>query len=224
MKKKTMLWKKILLWLLILLLIAMAALAFWQRQNIRAVYTFVTQDSETIAGNLEQKRSEHQSKLEEKVPLTVLPPSTEQSNAILSGAATSESVKEELGIANQLAKLGNEETAEELINSCVAELYACKVDIMAELALLKQEAVDQWNALPEEKRTDNALREIGLRGLEQCYDLEVTVDAQVEEILSCYKIKLVEMGADTAILADLWSYYEDEKVAEKTYYMDRYLK
>lgn len=95
---------------------------------------------------------------------------------------------------------------------------------MAELARLKQEAVDQWNALPEEKRTDNALREIGLKGLKQCYDLEVTVDAQVEEILNRYKIKLAEIGANTAILADLWSYYEDEKVAEKSYYMDRYLK
>lgn len=224
MKKKMKLRKKILLGLLVLLAITMAALAIWQRQNIRAVYTFMTEDSETIADDLDQKRSEHQSKIEETAPLTVVPPSTEQSNAILSGATTPESVKAELGITEQLAKLGNEATAEDLINSCVAELYACKVDIMAELARLKQAAVDQWNAMPKETRTDNARRELGLEILKKCYDLEITVDAQVEEILSRYKVKLTEIGADTAILGELWDYYEDEKVDEKSYYMDRYLK
>lgn len=217
-------WKKILLGIVAVLLLAVLAVGSWQRNNVQAVYTFLTQDSEKIAENLEQQRQEHQQAIQEKAPITVAPPSTQQSDAILSGSVTAEQVKEELGITAQLEKVGNEETEEELINSCVAELYACKVDIMTELAAMKKEALAQWNGLTDEERTDAKLREIGLAGLEDCYDLEVVVDAQVQEILARYRTRLTELGADTDILNTLWNYYCEEKASEKAYYLDKYMR
>ena len=225
-------WKKILLGVLVALVLLIGALCLWQWNNIQAVYTFLTLDSAEIAQNLEQQREEHHQAIQEKVELTIAPPSTEQSNAILSGQATPEEVKEALGITEQLKKTEEAEpgntapayTEQELVNSCVAELYACKIDIMEVLAELKKEAVNEWNALPEEKRTKTAMQEIGLAGLEKCYDLEVEVDAQVEEILERYRTRLDAVGGDTAILKELWNYYEDEKAVEKAYYMDKYLK
>lgn len=225
-------WKKIALGVLVLLLAALMGLAVWQWNNLRAVYTFMTQDSGQIAQGLERKREEHHQAIREEVELTVAPPSTEQSEAILSGQATPEEVKEALGITEQLKKTEETErgsaspacTEQELVNICVAELYACKVDIMAELARLKQEAVDHWLSLPEEERTDGKMREIGMAGLEACYDLEVSVDRQVQEILEKYRGRLKELGAGTGILDTLWNYYCDEKAAEKAYYLDKYMR
>lgn len=217
-------WKKILLGAFAVLLLAALAVGIWQRNNLRAVYTFLTQDSQTIAQSVERQREEHRQAIQEQVPITVAPPSTQQSEAILSGRMTPEQVKEELGITAQLDRLGSEQSAEELVNSCVAELYACKVDIMARLGEMKQAAVSQWNQLSEEERTDARLRELGLAGLEDCYDLEVSADSWVQEILARYRERLEQMDADTQILDTLWEYYCDEKASEKAYYLDKYLR
>lgn len=224
-------WKKILLGVLAALVLLIGGVCVWQWNNIQAIYTFLTMDSAQIAQNLEQKRAEHHQTIQEKVELTITPPSTGQSDAILAGQITPDEVKEALGITEQLKK--TEESApgtaskpyteQELVNSCVAELYACKIDIMEVLAKLKQAAVNEWNSLPDEKRTKAALQEIGLAGLEKCYALEVEVDAQVEEILTRYRARLKAIEGDTAILKDLWNYYEEEKAAEKAYYMDKYM-
>ena len=240
-------WKKILLGTLAVLVLALGALAFWQRNNLRALYTFLTQDSQTIAQDLESKREEHHQAIQEAVGgITVEIPTTEVSDALLSGQLTPEEAKEALGITQELEKAqegagGGEQpspgtgqpdqsaqpppapTAQELINRCVAELYGCKIDIMAVLGELKQEALDQWNALPADKRTSTKMKELGFAGLNECYRLEGQVDDQVREILGRYEGQLKAIGADTAILDDLWDYYSDEKAAEKAYYLDKYL-
>ena len=217
-------WKRVLLGIVALMMMVVVALCIWQRSNIKALYTFLTLDSQTIAGNLEQRRMDHQRALEEDIHLTVLPPTTVQSDALLSGQTTPEEVKETLGITAQMEQEKDEQTEEELINRCVAELYACKVDLMAELGGMKQAAVDQWLALPPEQQTETAMRELGLAGLEDCYNLEVVIDAQVQDILDRYRPLLVDAGGDTSILEKLWNYYEAEKTDEKAYYMDKYLR
>lgn len=218
-------WKKILLVLLAALLLASGILCFRNRKNLAAVYTFVTTDSDTIGKNVERRREAHRRAIQEVAPsISVSQPNTQQNDALLSGETTPEEVKKELGISAQLETAGSEKTEEELVSNCVAELYACKVDLMAQLAEMKQAAVDQWVALPEEQRTETMKKEIGLAGLEDCYDLEVVIDAQVKEILERYRAALEKIGGSTAILDDLWDYYEDEKVDEKAYYMDKYLR
>ena len=228
-------WKKILLAVLAALVLLVGGLCVWQWDNIQAVYAFLTKDSAQIAQDLEQKREEHHQAIADMVgDLTVSAPTTEQSDAILSGAVSPEQVKEELGITAQLEKTepaqepqeGEEEpavTAQELLRSCVAELYACKVDILGTLAQLKQEALEEWFALPAEEQTDTRLKEIGLAGPRKCYDLEVEVDRQVDGILDRYRVQLEAIGGDTSVLKELRAYYEDEKTAEKAYYMDKYL-
>lgn len=217
-------WKKVLLIILAVLVLLVGGLCVWQWNNLTAAYTFLTQDSQTIAANLENKREAHRAAIGEEVPLTVAPPSTAQSAAILQGSSSPEAVKEALGITEQLAKTGGEATRDELVNSCVAELYAVQVDVMARLAEMKQETVDQWLALSDAERTDTRKKELGLAGLEQCYGLEGETDDLVREILSRYRAKLKAIGADDGILDTLWSYYSDEKADEKAYYLDKYAR
>ena len=228
-------WKKILLAVLAALALLLGGLCVWQWDNIQAVYAFLTKDSAQIAQELEQKREEHHQAIADIVGgLEVQAPTAQQGDAILSGAMTPEQVKEELGITAQLEKTepardpqageeGAAEAVRELLRRCVAELYACKVDILGVLAQLKQEALAEWFALPAEQQTDTRLKEIGLAGLRECYALEAVTDDQVREILGRCKTGLEQLDADTAVLDELWDYYTDEKTAEKAYYLDKYL-
>ncbi len=254
-------WKIVLLTILGMLVIGAAAVAIWQWDNIRAVITVLTRDSGDIAGDLEQQRQEHQKELEDKRPITVKPPSTQQDDDVFSGTTTPEKVKDELGITEQIEKgkeagiipsedqpdstepgpgtesgdtsredenppneSGKQQlTADELLNICVAELYACKVDIMDTLRGLKEEALAEWRSLSPEERTAAKKREIGFKGLDKCYDLEVATDRKVHEILDRYRPLLEELEEDTSILTVLWKQYLDEKSAEKAYYLDKYM-
>ena len=113
--------------------------------------------------------------------------------------------------------------ADGIYHRCVAELYALQVDVMAELGRMKKAALDEWGALPEEKRTSIRKQQIGMAGLRKCYAYEVTVDAEVHKILDRGRADLTAIGADDDRMDMLWTYYVREKEAQKTYYLQKYL-
>ena len=95
--------------------------------------------------------------------------------------------------------------------------------VMAHLGEMKQAAINEWNGLSGAERTTARKMEISMAGLRKCYDYEVEVDAKVKEILAAYRERMTAIGESTGPIDNLWSYYCDEKEAEKTYYFDKYL-
>ena len=112
---------------------------------------------------------------------------------------------------------------ETLVNQCVAELYACEVDLMAVLGEMKQAASDEWYGLKPKEQTKEKKMEIGFAGLDKCYELEVQVDEQVTGILERYRGPLEALKADMTVLEELWRYYCDKKASQKAYYLEKYL-
>lgn len=220
MKKKS----KIGLFILAGFLALLAILCWWQRNNLKAVYLYLTLDEEAVTQQMENIRNDHQTILEQEHSVIVRAPDRQQSDDLLDGKVSPEEVKEQLGITpapttTEPAK----KTPEELLNACVAELYACKVDLMATLGGMKQALLDKWIALPPEARTIARRTEMGMAALEECYALEVVVDEQVEDILDKYRPLLTEAGGDATVLDTLWVQYCEEKAAEKAYYLNKYL-
>ena len=113
--------------------------------------------------------------------------------------------------------------AQALVEQCVAELYACEVDLMSQLGALKQAAINEWNSLDVADRTQARKTAIGMNGLNQCYALESAADAQVQGILARYREQLAAIGADTSVMDQLWQYYLEEKESMKAYYLNQYL-
>lgn len=244
-------WKKICLGIFLFLVVSGTGVAVWQKENLKALYLFLTNDSQSISQGLEDKQQQQQDALNKDYNVSVQAPSVEQSNDLLDGKLDPEEVKESLGIKeepDQMAEPVNPESPakseqredpaqpsagsekndpqqkiDAVVNQCVSELYACEVDLMAQLGVMKQAALEEWKALPEEQRTKEKKLEIGFAGLEKCYDLEVVIDDRVEGILEKYRVSLEELGADTSVLDDLWNYYCEKKAIEKAYYMDKYL-
>lgn len=235
------LWKKIILVLLAAVALAGTALCVWQRENIGALYTALTKDPQRIADDMEEVRRKHQTALQEEKGVTVFQPSVEQSESLLEGTATAEEVKEALGLTEVLeeqpVRTEPEETPEPdrapeetpafdrtaALNRCVAELYAYKVDLMAQLGRLRQETYLMWNGLPASERTPARKQSVIMDGLYTCYALEAEADTRVKEILDGYRTRFSAAGADTGELDELWVYYCEEKAAEKAYYMEKYL-
>ena len=77
-------WVKILLGIILALLLIAAAVAWWQWENLRAVYIMLTTDEASIVQSLEDKRLEQDAWLSEEYSVAVTAPSAAQSNALLS--------------------------------------------------------------------------------------------------------------------------------------------
>ncbi|MBP3634635.1 MAG: hypothetical protein J6J43_08705 [Oscillospiraceae bacterium] len=218
-------WKKVILIVLAVLILLLGGLYLWQRENIHALIKVFVSDSQVIADELDSKRAEHHEAMEEAAggELTVKPVTTEQGRDLIDGKVTADEVKDAMGVAQPTETEAVGITKQNLVDQCVAELYAYKVDVMAYLGGLKQAAIDQWNGLEKSQRTSAKKMEISMDGLRKCYAYEAQVDGRVQEILASYRAKMAEIGEDSKPIDDLWYFYCDEKEAEKAYYFDRYL-
>lgn len=216
-------WKKVILAVLAVLVVGLGSLYLWQRENIHAMIKALTTDSETIAQELDQKRQDHLKELEESAQVTihVQPVTPQQSEDLLNGKVSAQEVQSQMGYEPSAAeKVSNKE---DIINQCIAELYAYKAEVMGYLGGLKQAAADEWRALDKSQRTTAKKAEIINAGIGKCYDYEATVDGTVQEILARYRPKLTELGEDTGPIDILWNQYCDEKEAEKSYYFNQYV-
>ena len=214
-------WKKVILIVLALLLAALVGLYVWQGENIRALIKVLTTDSETIARELTDIRDQHRHELEEAAQTQIYVPAVtpQQSEDLLDGKVTADQVKEELGLTTPTPMA----STADILNQCIAELYAYKADVMGYLGGLKQEAMDEWKSLEKSQRTSAKKAEIANRGIGKCYDYEVQVDGRVQEILAIYRQKMLDIGGDPNPIDLLWNQYCEEKEAEKSYYFDQYL-
>ena len=218
--------KKLLCLLLALLLLGVGALFWWQRDNLKALYQAKTADAETILRESQAQLETHQKELEQ-YDVILKAPTQEEKDELLSGGGVktaeqdkTDTVKEPVPEETSAAE---QPTAQSILDRCVQELYDCEIDLMARLGAMKQAAIDEWRALPDSQRTKAKKLEIGYRGLDACYKLEVEIDAQVQEILAKYRTELESINADTAPLDTLWKHYCEEKASTKAYYLNKYL-
>lgn len=223
--------KKLLCLLLALLLLAAIVFAWWQRDNLKALYQAKTTDAETILQESQAQLETHQKELEQ-YNVILKAPTREEKDELLSGGSVKTPKPKETDIPKEVAPeetpaeqqpAVEQPTAQSILDRCVQELYDCEIDLMARLGTMKQAALDEWRALPESQRTKTKKLEIGRRGLTACYDLEVEIDAQVQGILEKHRAELESIDADTAPLDTLWKYYCEEKASTKAYYLNKYL-
>ena len=164
--------------------------------------------------------------VKQSLGLTDSPQSTEPAQTPLKpeqkpqedGTNPEEKTSEQTDTAEQRAK-----KAQEYIDQCVKALYSYEVDLMSDLGALKQQAIDEYTALPSEKHTKESKVSIGLKYLNICYDMEVVADGKVQGLLNQLRSDLTAIGAETDIADTLWLHYCEEKSTAKEYYLSKYL-
>ena len=220
---------KILCLLLALLLLAAGEYAWLQWDNLKAIYQAKTKSTEAILQESQAQLEAHQKELEQ-YDVILKAPTREEKDELLSGGSMKASKKDKgdaeaapKEIPPEVPPAVEQPTAQSILERCIQELYDCEVALMAHLGTMKQAALDEWRALPESQRTKSKKLEIGYRGLDACYKLEVEIDAQVKGILAKYRTELEGINADTAPLDTLWKHYCEEKASTKAYYLNKYL-
>ena len=217
------------------MLIAVSVFFVRQWQNLKTIYNARTDSTEQIIKRAEESK-ERQRIILEKNRAQIVPPSLDQLDSLLEGKTSPDELKTELGLDDtaqepqQSAEVSvppveepREQKAQELIDRCAKELYAYEVDLMADLGALKQEAVDEYKALPAEERTRESKLKIGYKLLNRCYEMEAESDNKVKDILNRLRGDLKELGADTGIADTLWVHYCEEKSTTKEYYFNKFL-
>lgn len=219
--------QKKLLIVLLLIVLALGALACWQRNNLKALYMAKTMDADTILASAAAQTEKRQKELE-RYGVTLPAPTREEIDALLDGRILPEILLTDEARTNETDASADDPSAEQMtekdiLERCIQKLYECEAVLMVRLGAMKQAALDEWHALEEQERTKERKRKIILRGLDDCYELEVEIDAQVLGILDEHRAELKAIRADTAPIDILWKHYCDRKASEKAYYINQYL-
>lgn len=235
MKKR----KKLLPCVLLVLLAAVAAVCFWQRDNLAAVKTSATTSREELASRMEANDRKIAESTQGMEGVTVRDLTEEEKQALRAGeldekelverlitpaeestAAPAEPAKPteqpEAPAQSQPTETGS---AEKALSECLAEIYLMKAEYTAWLEDKNQEAIDEYVALEESQRTTAAKYSIGMRCLREALEKEKECDARMEEMKEKIRGLLDELGRDYALIDEIQAAYEEEKTLKKAYFL-----
>lgn len=222
MKKRT----KILLGILLAILVAVAALGIWQRNNISAVFKSFSKTEEEIAAELNDSKKQLEDELREKYGTVVSDFSAEEERQIMKGELSAEEVKSKLdkkyeeskGSAAALAS-GNSAEVDKLIGDKVIEMYSLKAYYLGQLGQIEASVKKEYIAFPKEKQNLIGKQELVSKYMGTALSLLNQCDSQVNKLLADLEKGLKKLNADTSIIKTIRDAYENEKALKKAYYL-----
>lgn len=240
MKKRT----KILLAVLGVFLIVASVLVIWQWNNIKSLAYYLMY-SEGELSELAEENDKLIAEAMEKVPEVSLRELTEEEEELLISGEITESEAIQL-ILDQItiSKLIEDharakeqaDNAEEAggesesgspgsssnLDALLARVYVLQSTYTGALAGLKQAAVAEYNALPEDQKTSSAKTSIGRKYLGQASSLEGQCDSAMSGLCSEISAALKAEGKDTSLVSDIKSAYANQKSITKAQYLSMY--
>ena len=216
--------KKIIKAILLLILLAAIAFAIWQRENLKVLWQTAFSDPEVIGQELEKVSADTEQKLREEYQIEIPQFTREQTEQLLDGTKTEQEILQELGIEQEKAAASTPTDPSGIVEKYTALLYAYRVELMGKLGGLKQQFINRWNALPAEERNASGKSKFIADALHEGYAAESESDSRVKALLDQMEQELKAIGADTAIRDTLWKQYNAEKAAEKSKYLENYIR
>ena len=189
-------WMKTLSVILLILFGAAAALAWWQRDNLKAVYVFLTQDGESLSQKREEQHQQQQDMLGKDYNVTIVAPSPEQNEALLNGKLDPNEVKQELGISEVLGETAENAEPQQAVPAPVKPAIQPEKPAEEQPAVEPEEPVEEEPpALTEEERKAQA---------------DALVNQMAAELYACEVDLMARLGEmKTTALLD-WNYREPE--------------
>lgn len=177
-----------------------AAIGYWQRNNIGALYIYLTHDGEEI----QQKLTKTEEKIEEELN------SLNEDSSDNSDKSGTDAIKH-----NSTAdkNTSSENTAK--IQALINEIYSMRSYYVAQLDSIHDTAMHSFWSLPEEQRTMDTKKQLALSFVDQATQLEKSCDRQMDDILSEIKALLEEEGKDTSVCSRIARAYAQEKQIKK---------
>lgn len=223
--------------ILCILIIGVAALLVWQRENITAVVDATKYSDEDIQQQISDSKKTVESELEQYDVKGLRDFTFEEEEAIRKGQMTvDEAVSKILSESNVEASdnqnngsvtsdKNNSSTGTQnknsdssaIISDYAVKLYTLKATYLGEIGNL----IDQAKA---DLKNGSGAKELMSNYLSKAASLESEADSKVDALLSELKGKLEAIGADTSVVDTMKSSYESEKTLKKSYYISLYNK
>ncbi len=200
--------------------IVAAAFCVWQRENIRAVYMYISADGENgvIPYGAEILEIPALSEAEGKSDL----PNGEDTDASGAGKSVKRNTRAPLALEARDTEITVKEE-KTYLQRCREELSACEAALVSRVGGMKEEVLAEWRLLPAAQRTGRKKREMIISGIGRCLSLEGEIDGKVKGIIAKYKSLAQAAGESTAEIAALWDEYKAKKARSKAYYLNKYL-
>lgn len=147
---------------------------------------------------------------------TGLEGSTSSGGTGLSGTNTGETGT---GGSGQTVGVSGEKTK---LAELLASIYVLKADFINSIERLKNDAIDEYRALPEAERTNANKQKLGLKYLDLAGALEGDCDAQMNALLKLVESELNATGGDMSLVNDIKTIYANEKSLRKAEYLSAY--
>ena len=228
-KKKMKTWKKVVLIIFAVILLALTAIGIWQRNNIKALYYFMTVgSSKDITTRIENTKKEREEIISNYISGKVRDFTTEEEELIISGELAVEDATElirsdyEKSVEEEKTDSGkNAEVSdfEQYIADNIIQLYSYKAYYLGQLGQIESAAVKDYSALPNNERTLVSKQSIVDRYIGRANALLTECDAKVNAIMSNLEQRLKAENMDTELVNKIGSSYEEEKALKKAYYI-----
>lgn len=214
---------------LTILIVGIIAVGIWQRNNIKALWIALNEDTETIAEKQEQQKAKRQEILE-KYEIEIVPneeilasgngidiqaiideiqQGTEAAKNDESGSGTAVAGEEDEPNADM------ETTGKEAIQKYIVALYALEDQYLSELDQIVESTKTEFWSLPKEEQTKKNKLQLVQTKMSQLVEAEKQCDNEVEQILSAIQQVLYKQNEDNTLVEEIRAAYEDSKATWK---------
>lgn len=244
------LWKKILCVLVLALLLAAAALAVWQRENLNAL----AQAQKYTQEELEEKLAENSRVIREAMAaapeITARDLTDDERQALRDGTLSKEALVEQLldtdsgagkteapsttGSADapspqepvqaqqpQSQPSAATEDYRKRLSALIAEVYVLREEYTISLENMESAAKADYRAIPADKRTKTALAGLVSTYLSRGSALEKECDRKMDAIVAEMETLIKENRGDMTLVDLVVNTYADEKSLKKAWYMSK---
>lgn len=219
-------------WLALALVVALAAVAYWQRNNLMAIryamqYDVTEQEklgkeADAVIQNISDEVSGVDFAALPEEALQMLEEgslSEEEAVEILTGKTTWETLKQQktTGTVSQTG-ISSPQSSEEKIDSIIAKVYVLRSSYTGKLDALVGQAKADYRAKKGTKAELSA-KYIGIGSA-----LEGECDAKIENLLSELQTELQKTGGELSLVNKIRSAYQREKSLKKAALISKYKK
>lgn len=234
--------RKKILWFLLITAVALAAVAVWQWDNLKALRLSSQLSGEDLASQMEdtmQRVTESSQSIsgvtvrdltdEEKAALKSNTLSGEEVVDLLIGNAPSEATAEpsvpqqdpaSVIQTPQVEAAPSVDPNREKLSRLLAEIYVMQAEYTSWLESMNQAAIDEYVALPEAERTAQNKFSIGFRYMDMALKKEKECDAKMAEKEAAIREVLHQLGEDDSLVDEIHAAYLEEKTLKKAYYLN----
>lgn len=205
----------------LLIVVLIAGLGIWQKENISAALYGLQHDTEDIQHEMEAANKEMDDAVSDyAIPEDAAAVSDDVAEGVVDGTMDINAVVDDMlkGGGKDLKTTSSAEADAE-VQRLITKLYVLRSSYTSRLDGLITAAKNEFYALPEAQRTDTARRRIVSAKISQGSAMEGACDAQVSSIVSQIRSQLRTAGKSTDLADQVMSTYEREKQLKKSYYM-----